>query len=94
MKQLAAQADARWASKASFLDAPAKKAPAEQVPESTGICETNQAATPSQDEAKQEDKFKGKVRAKEPHPLAKAQQGGPGESWQPQSWTPNVASKR
>jgi len=42
-----------------------------------------------------EGRYKGNARQREEAPWAKqAQKGNPGEGWQPESWTPGVASRR
>lgn len=42
-----------------------------------------------------EGRFKGRTRERETPPWAKNQpQGAPGETWQPQQWSPGVAQRR
>lgn len=43
--------------------------------------------------AKDEGRFKGKTRERD-QGLWKQQRGGPGEEWQPQAWSPGVATRR
>lgn len=114
MRQLASDADARWAEKESFLDAPSKQqpAPAIGVKDPAGYMHNNQTE-PEQNEGvrsavgdesevkaatqgktKDEGRFKGKTKDKDANPWAKAQKGGPGEGWQPDSWSPGIAKRR
>ncbi|GAM82660.1 hypothetical protein ANO11243_006420 [Dothideomycetidae sp. 11243] len=92
-KQLAAEADARWANQASFLDAPKK-----QQPESSSTIEESASATHHEtaDRTAQrpEGGTKGKLKQRNSNPFGKLQQGVPAEGWQPQAWSPNAASKR
>ncbi|KAF2156082.1 hypothetical protein K461DRAFT_318701 [Myriangium duriaei CBS 260.36] len=112
VKQLAAEADARWASQPSFLDAPTKQQPAPAIgvkdpggyiqqtepTETEGVRSAvgspEEVAGSTQGRPKDEGKFKGKAKDKGSSPFKRPQQGAPGEGWQPQSWSPNSASKR
>lgn len=53
MKQLAAQADARWAAKASALDGPSKRRPLQKLPNSIPAVETIQPSPPQKQTAQQ-----------------------------------------
>lgn len=41
-----------------------------------------------------EGRFKGGAKDKKPNPFSQPQRGGPGEGWQPESWSPGVATRR
>ena len=114
IKVLAAEADARWASQPSYLDAPNKQqpAPATGVKDPGGYVKQTEPTdtegvrsavgspaevdSSTRGKAKDEGRFKGRARdkGKGPSPFDRPQQGAPGEEWQPQSWSPNAASKR
>jgi len=112
MKQLAAQADARWASVPSFLDSPDKQqpAPAIGVKDPGGYVQQTEpeknegvrSAVGDHEEVEgsvkgqpiDEGRFKGKTKDKQENPWNKAQRGGPGEGWQPDTWSPGVATRR
>lgn len=107
MKQLAAQADARWEAKPKMMDAPPGESTGQQpVPalESrlsarAGGAETGQAEVTRTDAiASGEDQVQAQERPKQKEvekedPLKKHSRGGPSEDWQPQAWSP-PASKR
>ncbi|KAJ5679616.1 NADH:ubiquinone oxidoreductase 17.2kDa subunit [Penicillium macrosclerotiorum] len=92
IKQLARLADERWASKPSFLDKPKTQPPLPTTETSDASINTTShppadsstPAPPSQSNpvsAEQTSK-------KEKDPWANANSGNPGDSWQPDSWTP------
>lgn len=41
-----------------------------------------------------EGRFKGEAKDKQENPWNKVQRGGPGEGWQPQTWSPGVSTRR
>ncbi|KAI1754169.1 hypothetical protein F4782DRAFT_45435 [Xylaria castorea] len=88
IKVLAAEADARWEAKDSLLNRPGKK-PAGEI----GQGETREVKG---EEAREEVREGGKDTQKpDPDPWKQAaQRGVPGESWQPEAWTPAPAKKR
>lgn len=122
MKELAAQADERWRSQESFLDAPATQQPAPAI----GTKDPAGYAPMTEPEGKQgvrsgvEDEAKvdravageevdeGRFRGETSEGRAKAKgkkqgeapwakqipKGAPGETWQPESWTPGAAPRR
>ncbi|GAB7356689.1 hypothetical protein MBLNU459_g7400t1 [Dothideomycetes sp. NU459] len=114
MRQLAADADARWAEKESFLDSPSKQQPAPAIgvkdpasymhntqtePERnegvrSAVGDSSEVKASSVGRPTDEGRFKGKTKDKDANPWAKAHTGGPGESWQPDSWSPGVAQRR
>jgi NADH dehydrogenase [ubiquinone] 1 alpha subcomplex assembly factor 2 len=96
IKQLARLADERWASKPSFLDKPKTQQP--PTPTETINSSVNPAtespqdaptSTPSTSTPKPES---AKPKPAKEDPWAKANHGNPGDTWQPESWTPS--SKR
>ncbi|KAK8872617.1 hypothetical protein PGQ11_003131 [Apiospora arundinis] len=106
MKVLAAEADARWAAKPSFLDQPAGQpapnaAAATQAQDALTSSSANAAdATTTQgEEVKEptkgeEEKTKKKTLEEKEDPWKKATASGPSEEWQPAAWSPNNARKR
>lgn len=96
IKQLARLADERWASKPSFLDKPKSQQsppPTEtsrpsmrQTPESS---QNNPGPAPSSSTPQP---TTAKPQPAKEDPWAKANSGNPGDTWQPESWTPS--SKR
>ncbi|KAJ5168118.1 uncharacterized protein N7482_003712 [Penicillium canariense] len=97
IKQLARLADERWASKPSFLDKPKTEQP--PPPKETSDSSINTTTEPPQNASPfarptpqpQPASAESKT-TKEEDPWAKANTGNPGDSWQPDSWTPS--SKR
>ncbi|KAI9825007.1 MAG: hypothetical protein M1819_006518 [Sarea resinae] len=108
MKQLAARADARWASKPSFLDSPAKGQPSPTTMprdqgEYGGVDLGNEgkegvrnAVAGAEGLADSKEikaaKEEAKEKGKDPWEQAKRARGGPSEDWQPTAWSPT--SKR
>lgn len=96
IKQLARLADERWASKPSFLDKPKTQ----QSPLPTGASQPSMSPTtesPQDVSAPATSSSMPKPAAAKPEPpkddpWAKANSGNPGDTWQPESWTPS--SKR
>ncbi|KAM5351487.1 hypothetical protein ACJ41O_004210 [Fusarium nematophilum] len=91
MRQLAAEADARWEAKPRVMEAPEATpapllSPASASPSEQGIGQVEQAATSSRDVEQAVEK--------NDDPWAKAKASGPGETWQPTAWDPTVAKKR
>ncbi|KAK7987440.1 LuxS/MPP-like metallohydrolase [Apiospora arundinis] len=107
MKVLAAEADARWAAKPSFLDQPAgQPAPnaaaatqAQDALTSSSSANADDATTTQGEEGKEptkgeEEKTKKKTLEEKEDPWKKATASGPSEEWQPTAWSPNNARKR
>ena len=113
MRQLAAEADARWASTPSFLDGPEKQQPIPAIGTSdpAGYMHGNQTeplenegvrsavGDPEEVQASVDGnpvhpgRFDGpKTKDKQADPWK--QRKGPGEEWQPDSWSPGVAPRR
>lgn len=94
MKQLAAQADERWRSIPSYLDAPKNQqaGPAMEVadskPPDAGQSEVH-SAVEGQEEAREK-----KAKEEKENPWARADRGAPSENWQPGAWSPGVAQRR
>lgn len=96
MKELARLADERWASKPSFLDKP-KNQPlshgTEEAVQNQSIKVKNGHATasgegsPAPGNVAPAGNTESKT-GKDESPWAKADAKGPGEGWQPDSWTP------
>ncbi|CEO60002.1 hypothetical protein PMG11_04646 [Penicillium brasilianum] len=96
IKQLARLADERWASKPSFLDKPKTQQPppptessetsVNQTAESLQEASATASSTPTPKPAS------AKPKPAKEDPWAKANPGNPGDTWQPESWTPS--SKR
>ena len=94
MKELARLADERWASKPSFLDKPKTQqspgiesgpaATASNTPDS--VTSAPNAPSPQTSTTKNES---ATPKTQQPNPWAKADRQNPGESWQPDAWTPN-----
>ena len=108
MKQLAAEADERWKSKPSFLDAPKRQQPeaptaitdSKPVPEAVDEKSGADLKSPVGDQ-KEVDQASGvhsqdqaRKKSDERAPWATTQKGAPGEKWEPASWTPGVAKRR
>lgn len=105
MKRLAAEADERWKSIPSYLDAPSKQQPQPAI----GVEDPGGYAQPTEpvekqgvrstveseavDEGTAKERTREKKKPKE-NPWAHLQpKGTPGESWQPQEWSPGVAQR-
>jgi len=102
MKQLAAEADERWKSVPSFLDAPKNKSRTaatgitDSKPVDAGQVENLSPVGDAEEVARATEGEVGKETEKEkgPSPWARADKGGPGEKWEPAAWTPGVARRR
>ncbi|TGJ84986.1 hypothetical protein E0Z10_g3783 [Xylaria hypoxylon] len=110
MKLLAAEADARWEAKPSLLDMPAKTSQSQDQRRSGGGGQSQQRDRDEVDiEGETQGQMGEEIHAQtsqqtSPHaspqakmdnnPWKRAQRGAPGETWQPQSWTPAPAKKR
>lgn len=105
MKMLAAQADARWASKPSVLDAPAKTQPPQMLQSSdphSGIKQVDvaQEADSVAEETEQTSdaptlKTRKPMRTEpKDSPWNQASKGNPGAEWQPASWSPGPTKRR
>ncbi len=107
MKLLAAEADARWEAKPSLLDMPPTKTTT-QSPDPNERMLGSDGQTPPRDEEDRvetqgeirEDVDTRSRRASPPQtktdtdPWKRAQSGAPGETWQPQTWTPTPTPAR
>lgn len=105
MKQLAAQADARWEAKPKMMDVPPGESTGQPVPALEGrlaraggkeagqaeVTRTDAIAS-GEDQVPTQEKPEQKEIEKE-DPWKKSSRGGPSEDWQPQAWSP-PASKR
>lgn len=92
MKVLAAEADARWAAKPSFLDQPEQQ-PKRAIQDAPPTPATDAgAATTAQGQGKT---VTGEVKkeAEKDDPWKKAATG-PSEAWQPAAWSPSNSRKR
>ncbi|KAL7627205.1 hypothetical protein AAE478_003981 [Parahypoxylon ruwenzoriense] len=101
IKMLAAEADARWASKPSYLSAPnvpRKGEESEPVPPpgTSKVQPQKQAAreSPTRNEQGPETQQTGISTTKDTDDPWKRARGAPGETWQPEVWTPTSARKR
>ncbi|KAJ5567597.1 hypothetical protein N7535_006903 [Penicillium sp. DV-2018c] len=100
IEQLARLADERWASKASYLDKPKTQQPMPPTQVSDPTLNPRSADTDSTQHAPTSTTAPGAVpeappaqpQAPKEDPWAKANAAGPGDEWQPESWTPS--SKR
>ncbi|XDG01424.1 hypothetical protein ABKA04_001039 [Annulohypoxylon sp. FPYF3050] len=95
MKVLAAQADARWEAKPSYLDAPGApgKEKGQPVPPfDTGKNQPQEQAA-RQASARSEQGKKTEQEKDDPWKKA-ARSTGPGETWQPEAWNPTSTRKR
>ncbi|KAI1769980.1 hypothetical protein F4818DRAFT_280331 [Hypoxylon cercidicola] len=107
MKVLAAEADARWEAKPGYLDPPPAEAPgrserAQPVPPlDTGRAQPQERAarespTPDERQATEAPRQTSSPAAAEEKydPWKRAAPSAPGETWQPEAWTPPPARKR
>jgi NADH dehydrogenase [ubiquinone] 1 alpha subcomplex assembly factor 2 len=96
IKELARLADERWASKPSFLDKPNTRQtlPPTETSEPTvnPATESRQDAPASTPSTSTPEPAASKPKPLKEDPWAKANPGNPGDTWQPESWTPS--SKR
>ncbi|PWY88546.1 hypothetical protein BO70DRAFT_332112 [Aspergillus heteromorphus CBS 117.55] len=88
IKELARLADARWASKPSYLDMPNTQRP---LP-TTNTSGATLSSPETQNKVPEQQAPKKAAPPKE-DPWAKARAGGPSENWQPQSWSPPSSKK-
>ena len=103
MKFLAQQADERWAAKPSFLDTPKEiqqPKPATLPRDPGGYIgktepddkESVRSAIGGLDEVGEPEKTRPERKLEKENPW-KQHKGNPGESWQPQAWTPGSTRK-
>ncbi|KAJ5454514.1 NADH:ubiquinone oxidoreductase17.2kDa subunit [Penicillium daleae] len=96
IKELARLADERWASKPSFLDKPNTRQtlPPTETSEPTvnPATESRQDAPAPTPSTSTPEPTASKPKPLKEDPWAKANPGNPGDTWQPESWTPS--SKR
>ncbi|KAJ5640647.1 hypothetical protein N7528_000272 [Penicillium herquei] len=99
MKELARLADERWASKPSFLEkpktqqqapgiAPGPTTPVANISSEPTTTTANAPTSPASAPKPQPTSPPPKTQ-KETNPWAKADKKGPGDSWQPEAWTPS-----
>ncbi|KAI1114860.1 hypothetical protein F5Y14DRAFT_156550 [Nemania sp. NC0429] len=108
IKVLAAEADARWRAKPSLLDMPETTTKKEAVvaPGDGQVRAARESGaqleTPPQRQTQGGGGGEGRRPGKEeeqtgtpsPDPWKRAERGAPGETWQPEAWTPTPARKR
>ncbi|KAK8124453.1 uncharacterized protein PG998_000212 [Apiospora kogelbergensis] len=102
MKVLAAEADARWAAKPSFLDRPAAtqdmppppSAAADIAQKDTADTTTTTTQVKQKPVAGAEKKTQTQEEEDKADPWKKATASGPSEEWQPAAWSPTNARKR
>lgn len=96
IKQLARLADERWASKPSFLDKPKSQQPLPPTksnqPSRKPTTENAQDTSAPAPSTSTPQPASAKPQTPKEDPWAKANPGNPGDTWQPESWTPS--SKR
>ena len=96
IKQLARLADERWASKPSFLDKPKTQQPTTPTgasqPSTSPTTESPQDVSAPATPSSTPKPAAAKPEPPKEDPWAKANSGNPGDTWQPESWTPT--SKR
>lgn len=99
MKYLAAEADARWAAKPSYIDAPGQ-ARGQPLPALRTEPPNLARSLPDGEKPTQNDPIASveDVPRTETGPVKedpwKKHRGGPSEDWQPTGWTPSVPPKR
>ncbi|KAI0548097.1 hypothetical protein F4679DRAFT_585855 [Xylaria curta] len=101
IKVLAAEADARWEAKESLLDRPAEKksAAAGEIGETREVGGEEEAKKEEvrreEGVKKEEEEDKQQKQKSDPDDPWKqaAQRGAPGETWQPEAWTPTPTKK-
>ncbi|KAI0481865.1 hypothetical protein F4859DRAFT_437606 [Xylaria cf. heliscus] len=91
IKVLAAEADARWEAKDSLLDMPGKKATAAgEIGQKQVKAGVEGGARDGRREGQRDE-----TENPDPDPWKRAaQRGAPGETWQPEAWTPAPVKKR
>ncbi|KAI0841472.1 hypothetical protein F5Y06DRAFT_293173 [Hypoxylon sp. FL0890] len=91
IKQLAAEADARWEAKPSLIDVPGRERGQPVPPLNTGRTQPQERAareSPTSNEL-------GEVTTRKDDPWKRAaRSSAPGETWQPEAWSPTPARKR
>lgn len=60
----------------------------------SAVGDAHEVQKSSEGQPTDEGRFKGKAKDTKENPWKKTQRGGPGEGWQPDSWSPGVASRR
>lgn len=83
IKQLAAEADARWEAKPRVMDAPGDEK-GQPVPSLQSGQGSRAPGSLEPDE---------KAKTKEEDPWAEHRSRGPGEKWQPEAWSPTPGKK-
>lgn len=100
MKHLARLADERWAKKPSYLDVPQKQ---QRSPVTQTFDPAHQAASNVQADtggvhsavaSEVEAGKAGKKERKQENPWEKAKASAPGQTWEPEAWTPPATKKR
>lgn len=94
IKHLAQLADERWASKPSYMDKP--RTTQHLGPATSSSDATVQSSQRQHAQQPSEEQTRGdRVRVGEENSKSKpAPKGGPGENWQPESWTPTPAARK
>lgn len=97
LKQLAKRADERWASKPSVLDAPRRANLDVRVGDGEAEGTVGRRWEPDvetkEGETKEKPRTLGEKKEKENQNPWKAQKGGAGQGYQPESWTPGPARR-
>lgn len=100
VKMLAAEADARWEAKPSLLHMPQDKTAGTtaqgkgggRLPDGAGTrTESKIENSPAEQTSPRTDP---EAKPSDPDPWKRAERGAPGESWQPEAWTPTSTKKR
>ena len=97
IKQLARAADERWASKPSYIDTPKTRQPGPAMQTSDATSKgPSESAQPTQAEGTKQTAAQQQQQQKstdKEDPWQKAKVGNPGDSWQPEAWTPTAARR-
>ncbi|KAI6091018.1 hypothetical protein F4821DRAFT_210448 [Hypoxylon rubiginosum] len=99
IKVLAAEADARWEAKPGYLDAPPGRGEKSQPvpPLDTGRTQPQERVageSPAVSERYAEETQRASAVKEQDDPWKRAKPSAPGETWQPEAWTPPAARKR
>lgn len=100
IKVLAAEADARWEAKPSLLDMPTTTTASgdgqvrdQELGRDREALEKPQEAQ-GEGEGRPPEQTTSQTGTRSPDPWKRAERGAPGETWQPEAWTPTPARKR
>ncbi|KAF2096558.1 hypothetical protein NA57DRAFT_67259 [Rhizodiscina lignyota] len=98
LKQLAAEADRRWAEKPSFLDPPSKQQPSIGISSDIAEPQDAQGTTPRQDGPKgktaEQEKAAERARREEERERWRRETGQPAPETQPEGWSPKPTRRR